>query len=50
MAHGDWGTASHLLVQTQTQVGRINTVYVERHNATFMARLPSLPRRTRNLA
>ena len=50
LAHGDWGTASRLLVQTQTQVGRINTAYIERFNDTLRARLPSLVRRTRNLA
>jgi hypothetical protein len=31
-------------------MGRINTAYVERLNATFRALLPSLARRTRNLA
>ncbi len=36
-----------LLVQTQTQVGRVNTAYIERFNATLRARLPSLVRRTR---
>jgi hypothetical protein len=50
LAHGDWGTVSRLLVQTQTQVGRVNTAYIERFNATLRARLPSLARRTRNLA
>ncbi len=50
LAHGDLGTASRLLVQTQTQVGFVNTVYIERFNATLRARLPSLARRTRNLA
>jgi transposase-like protein len=50
LAHGDWGTASRLLVQTQTQVGCANTAYIERFNATLRARLPSLVRRTRNLA
>ena len=50
LAHGDWGTTSRLLVQTQTQVGCVNTAYIERFNATLRARLPSLVRRTRNLA
>ncbi len=35
---------------TQTWLGQINTAYVERLNATFRALLPSLARRTRNLA
>jgi len=35
LAHGDWGTTSRLLVQTQTQVGCANTAYVERFNATL---------------
>ncbi len=39
-----------MLVQTQTQVGRVNSAYIERFNATLRARLPSLVRRTRNLA
>ena len=38
------------MVQTLTQVGRVNTAYIERFNATLRARLPSLVRRTRNLA
>jgi hypothetical protein len=50
LAHGNWSTTSRLLVQTQTQVGCVNTAYVERFNATLRARLPSLARRTRNLA
>ena len=50
LAYGDWGTTSRLLVQTQTQVGRANTAYIERFNATLRARLPSLVRRTRNIA
>lgn len=50
LVHGDWGTTSRLLVQTQTQVGCLNTAYIERFNATLRARLPSLARRTRNLA
>ena len=50
LAYGDWGTASRLLVQTQTQVGCANTAYIERFNATLRARLPSLVRRTRNVA
>lgn len=50
LVHGDWGTVSRLLVQTQTQVGLVNTAYIERFNATLRARLPSLVRRTRNVA
>jgi hypothetical protein len=50
LAYGDWSTVGRLLVQTQTQVGRVNTAYIERFNATLRARLPSLARRTRNLA
>ena len=50
LAHGDWGTTSRLLVQTQTRVGCANTAYIERFNATLRARLPSLVRRTRYLA
>ena len=37
-------------MQTQTQVGCANTAYIERFNATLRAQLPSLVRRTRNLA
>lgn len=50
LAHGSWQTAHRLLVQTQTHVGRVNTAYIERFNATLRARLPSLARRTRNVA
>jgi transposase-like protein len=50
LAHGDWHTVYRLLLQTQTHVGRVNTAYIERFNATLRARLPSLVRRTRNVA
>lgn len=50
LAHGNWKTAHRLLVQIHTHVGRVNTAYIERFNATLRARLPSLVRRTRNVA
>jgi transposase-like protein len=34
LAHGNWKTVHRLLVQTQTHVGRVNTAYIERFNAT----------------
>jgi hypothetical protein len=49
LAYGNWKTVHRLLVQTQTHVGRVNTAYIERFNATLRARLPSLVRRTRNV-
>jgi hypothetical protein len=39
-----------LIAMSQTALGLINTAYIERLNATFRARMPSLVRRTRNLA
>jgi len=35
---------------SQCELGRINTAFIERLNATCRARLPALARRTRNLA
>lgn len=50
LIYGVRGRAAHLLTFSQTTVGSFNTAYVERLNATLRARMPSLVRRTRNLA
>jgi transposase-like protein/IS1 family transposase len=39
-----------LIGMSQILAGSINTAYIERLNATFRARMPTLVRRTRNLA
>ncbi len=39
-----------LIAMSQCTWGLINTAFIERLNATFRARMPSLVRRTRNLA
>jgi transposase-like protein/IS1 family transposase len=48
--HGTWQTVYALIGMSQLLPGSINTAYIERLNATFRARIPSLVRRTRNLA
>ncbi len=50
VVHGSWERVVELIAVTQTTVGLINTAYIERLNATFRGRMPSLVRRTRNLA
>lgn len=50
LAYGCSGKAYELIAQTQMEMGLFNTSFIERLNATFRARIPSLVRRTRNLA
>lgn len=50
IAHGCRNRVDDLIAMSQTAMGLINTAYIERLNATFRARMPSLVRRTRNLA
>ena len=48
--HGSWGLVCQIISMSQCGLGVINTASVERLNATFRARMPSLVRRTRSLA
>ena len=48
--HGCRQRIDELIALSQCELGRINTAFIERLNATFRARLPALARRTRNLA
>lgn len=50
LLQGTWPSVYTLIAVTQINPGKINTAYIERLNATFRARMPSLVRRTRNLA
>jgi transposase-like protein len=50
LVYGCKERVEELIALSQTWVGLINTAYIERLNGTFRARLPSLARRTRNLA
>jgi hypothetical protein len=50
IVHGCRQRVDELIALSQGQLGRINTAFIERLNATFRARLPALARRTRNLA
>ena len=50
IVHGCRNQVDDLIAMSQTSFGLINTAYIERLNATFRARMPSLVRRTRNLA
>jgi transposase-like protein len=47
MAYGTLARAEELMQRTQVQIGRINTAYIERLNATLRTWLPALTRRTR---
>lgn len=47
---GNWQQVYDLIACSQVGIGKINTAYIERLNATFRARMPALVRRTRNLA
>jgi hypothetical protein len=47
LAHGSLARAEELMQMTQVAVGRINTAYIERLNATLRTSLPALVRRTR---
>lgn len=50
LKHGTWQQAYALIGLAQLDGGQVNTAFIERLNATFRARLPSLVRRTRSLA
>ena len=50
IVHGCRDRVYDLIAMSQTTWGMINTAYIERLNATLRARMPSLVRRTRNLA
>ena len=47
LAHGSLTRAEVLMQQTQVELGRINTAYIERLNATLRTWMPALVRRTR---
>lgn len=47
VAHGSLVRAEELMQQTQVELGRINTAYIERLNATLRTWMPALVRRTR---
>ena len=47
LAHGSLARAEDLMQMTQVAVGRINTAYIERLNATLRTWIPALVRRTR---
>jgi transposase-like protein len=47
LAHGSMAQAEAIMHATQVEVGRINTAYIERLNATLRTWLPALVRRTR---
>ncbi len=50
LAHGCLNRVYDLIAMSQVGLGKINTAYIERLNATFRARMPALVRRTRSLA
>jgi hypothetical protein len=47
LAHGTMSGAEAILQTTQVELGRINTAYIERLNATLRTWIPALVRRTR---
>lgn len=47
LAHGSLEQAEVLMQATQVELGRINTAYIERLNATLRTWIPALVRRTR---
>jgi transposase-like protein len=47
LAHGSLAQAEVILQTTQVELGRINTAYIERLNATLRTWIPALVRRTR---
>jgi hypothetical protein len=47
LAHGSLAQAEALMQATQVEIGRINTAYIERLNATSRTWLPALARCTR---
>ena len=50
LAFGCWSQVYALIGRSQLDLGKINTAYIERLNATFRSRMPCLVRRTRQLA
>jgi transposase-like protein len=50
VVHGCRARAEELMQMTQVEVGRINTAYIERLNATLRTWMPGLVRRTRTPA
>jgi transposase-like protein len=50
LVHGSRSRAYDLVALSQVGYGLFNTAYIERLNATFRARMPTLVRRTRSLA
>jgi hypothetical protein len=47
LAHGSMARAEAIMQATQVELGRINTAYSERLNATLRTWMPALVRRTR---
>ena len=47
LAHGSLAQAEAIMQATQVELGRINTAYIERLNATLRTWIPALVRRTR---
>jgi len=47
LAHGSMAQAEAIMQATQVELGRINTAYIERLNATLRTWIPALVRRTR---
>jgi hypothetical protein len=47
LAHGSLAQAEAIMHTTQVELGRINTAYIERLNATLRTWIPALVRRTR---
>ncbi len=47
LAHGRMAQAEAIMQATQVELGRINTAYIERLNATLRTWMPALVRRTR---
>jgi len=50
VVHGCYPRVAELIALSQCELGRSNTAFIERLNATCRARLPALARRTRNRA
>lgn len=50
VVHGCQGRVEELIAMSQCAFGLINTAFIERLNATCRSRMPSLARRTRQLA
>ena len=50
VVHGCSARVREIIAKTQRNSGNINTAFIERLNATFRSRMPSLTRRTRHLA